>query len=329
MKKEFRYNPQLAFIRNDIKGNLVLDGEFVFKDKKDKLPYQQLIKWMTTRNPQYHEKKSDKFVPQVIHNTAFNHTAEDKLVWLGHSTFYIQLDGLRIITDPVFHSPSPFGLKRKHKLPCAVKQLNNIDCVVLSHGHRDHLDITSLKEIVQHNPDLSVLCPMGFTKLLSSCGFKTIVEMAWWQTFSMKNIRFVFLPAKHWNRRFLYDYNKELWGSFGIFSPEKSIYFAGDTGYDKHFKEIQNYISELDYCLMPIGAYKPKYVMEWAHTSPDEAVQACNELQGKHFIPMHYGTFDLSEEPASEPLHLLKKSKASNHLKAALHVLNVGEDFII
>ncbi|MBK9793817.1 MAG: MBL fold metallo-hydrolase [Sphingobacteriales bacterium] len=104
------------------------------------------------------------------------------------------------------------------------------------------------------------------------------------------------------------------------------MYFAGDTGYAHHFKEINQHFEGFDICLMPVGAYKPKFVMEWAHTSPEEAVQGFHELNGKTFIPMHYGTFDLSDEPASEPVKILKDLKENKQLNGHLKILKVGEE---
>lgn len=326
MKKEIKYNEKLPFIREDIKGNLCIDGEFVFEKKKDKLPFENLFKWITTPNPQRTEKKTDKFKPEVIYSNEFINTKEDKIVWLGHSSFFIQLNGIKILTDPVFYDLTPL-LKRKHDLPCTIQHFKNIDYILLSHGHRDHLDIPTLKKLVKQNPAIEILCPLGFTKMLKEIGFKNIQEAAWWQQYDVEHLDITFLPAKHWNRRFITDYNTTLWGSFAVKTSTKTIYFAGDTGYDIHFKEINNYIPDFDICLMPVGAYKPKFVMEWAHTSPHEAVQGFHELNGKTFIPMHYGTFDLSDEPASEPKKILKELKEKKKLNGNLEILKVGEIF--
>lgn len=116
-------------------------------------------------------------------------------------------------------------------------------------------------------------------------------------------------------------------GSFAIVSNSESLYFAGDTGYDAHFKEINKYFPSFDVCMMPVGAYKPFYVMEWAHTTPQEAVQAFNELNGGNFIPMHYGTFDLSDEPASEPKKILCELEEKKLINGKLQLLKVGEEF--
>jgi L-ascorbate metabolism protein UlaG (beta-lactamase superfamily) len=325
MKKEIKYNHRLSFIRKDIKGNLCLDNEFVFDKKKDKLPFENLFKWITSANPQRSEKKKDTFKPEVIYNQDFLKTQRDKIVWLGHSSFYIQLNNKNILTDPVFYDLTPL-LRRKHDLPCPVADFKNIDYILLSHGHRDHLDIPTLKKLARQNPDCEILCPLGFNKMLKKIGFKNIQEAAWWQQYNIEHLDIVFLPAKHWNRRFITDYNTTLWGSFAIQSASKSIYFAGDTGYDKHFAEINNHFPEFDVCLMPVGAYKPKFVMEWAHTSPEESVKGFHELKGKKFIPMHYGTFDLSDEPASEPVKILHELKSKNKLNGEIAIIKVGEE---
>lgn len=326
--KTYQFNADLKFIRNDIKGNLVIDNEFVFNVKKDKLPFQNLAKWMLTPNPQRAEKKRDTFTPTVISNSSFIENLTNKIVWLGHSSFYIQLNNKHILTDPVFYDLTPF-LKRKHKMPCHISTFTNIDYILLSHGHRDHLDEPTLKKLAKQNPNCEVLCPLGFDKILRKLGFTKIQEAAWWQQYNVEDLIVTFLPAKHWNRRFITDYNTTLWGSFAIQTSNKTIYFAGDTGYDKHFKEINNHFPEFDVCLMPVGAYKPKFVMEWAHTSPQESVQGFHELNGKIFVPMHYGTFDLSDEPASEPKRILQQLEKEKAINGTLKVLHVGEEFLI
>ena len=329
MAKEFKYNPDLQFIREDVPGNLCIDGQFVFGQEKDKLPFERLARWMMSPNPQRREKRKDTFLPTVISNKTFMSDARDKIVWLGHSSFYLQINGIRLLTDPVYYNLAPVRLPRKHKMPCSVADLVSIDYILLSHGHRDHLDLPSLRKILQYNPTIGVLCPLGFRKMLERAGFINIQEAAWWQRYNTPGLQIDFLPAKHWNRRHLFDYNTTLWGSFSIHDQTQRIYFAGDTGYDIHFKQIQDYYPQFDTCLMPVGAYKPHYIMEWAHTSPEDAVKGFHELNGKTFIPMHYGTFDLSDEPAGEPVRILKKMEHSEKLNGSLKILNVGEEFLL
>jgi hypothetical protein len=120
MAEEFRYNKQLSFTRESIKGNLVIDGQFVFDTKKDKLPFENLARWMLTPNPQRAEKRKDNFLPKVIPNKIFMKDDKDKIVWLGHSSFYIQLNGKKLLTDPVYYNLAPVRLPRKHGMPCPV-----------------------------------------------------------------------------------------------------------------------------------------------------------------------------------------------------------------
>lgn len=327
MAKQYRYNPALPFIRDDVQGNLCINGEYVFSDIRDKLPLERLLRWVSSPNPQKKDKQQDKFRPEIHINNNFAESPHDKIVWLGHSSFYIQMGDKRLLTDPVFQHLTPF-MKRRHGLPCDIYQLKNIDYILLSHGHRDHLDIPTLKSILRHNPDCEVLCPLGFEPLLRKTGFRKIQEAAWWQQYNTAGLSISMLPAKHWNRRFLTDYNRTLWGSFSVQYQSQNLYFAGDTGYAHHFREINRYFPAFDVCLMPIGAYKPRYIMEWAHTSPEEAIQAFHELNGKTFIPMHYGTFDLSDEPASEPIQIVRKMHETQQLKGNLHILKVGEEYI-
>lgn len=329
MNITYKYNPNLKFIKEGIKGNLFYDNQFVFDKEIERVPYERFWKWMLGKNPQGREKKADKWCPQVIKNNSFVEDKQDKIVWLGHSSFYMQLNGIRILTDPIFYHVLPVRIRRRHKLPCSVATLKNINLILLSHGHRDHLDVPSLKQILKYNPDVEILCPLGFKKMLQKIGFKKIQEAAWWQQYNFTHLQIDFLPAKHWNRRHLLDFNKTLWGSFAIQYPNKKIYFAGDTAYAPHFKEIQQHYNDFDIALMPIGAYKPKFIMDWAHISPKEAMLASNEMNVKNFIPMHYGTFDLSDEPASEPIEKILKYKKEERLDANLHCLDVGKVYLV
>jgi len=174
--------------------------------------------------------------------------------------------------------------------------------LLLSHGHRDHFDIPSLKIVLANNPSINILGPLNCTALFSKLNVNgTIQEAGWYQKYKSQTVEFVFLPAKHWHRRGVNDFNKVLWGSFYIKGKNQSIYFAGDTAYGRHFKEIKQSVPPIDYCLMPIGAYKPPFLMNLFHVTPEEAFRAYQELGAGNFIPMHYGTFDLSDEPLGEP----------------------------
>ncbi|MBX7225003.1 MAG: MBL fold metallo-hydrolase [Chitinophagales bacterium] len=325
MAKSTRCNPHLSFIKEGYDGNTIIDGQYVYKNKLEKVPFEHLAKWLLTKNPQKREKKADTYIPEVDKSKKILHEKKDFIMWLGHATFLIQVDGIRIITDPVLDNIS-FFLKRRCPLPCHIAELKDIDYIILSHGHRDHLDISSLCKLYDHNPNAKVLCPLNIGQIIrKNTPYHNITEAGWWQRYDEEAIRIEFLPAKHWNRRHLTDFNTTLWGSFGIYGSNVSIYFAGDTALGEHFKQIKETCGAFDYCLMPVGAYKPRFIMEWAHTSPEEAVEAFHHLEGKVFIPMHYGTFDLSDEPAGEPIQQLRQMEKAHEIQGKLLIPKLGE----
>lgn len=302
----YKLNPALNFVK-DYKGNPFKNGQYYFGEEPMELPRSTIFKWMLSPNPYRKEKREDKWAPYVQPLAALPEKHISCIIWLGHASFLIQTGGYRIITDPVFFDLAPV-MRRRHALPISVDKLTQIDYLLLSHGHRDHLDIPSLKKLLPLNPAIKVLCPLGFEAMLKDIGFEFIQEAAWYQQYQTpENLKIVFLPAKHWNRRFLWDYNTTLWGSHWIESNETTIYFAGDTAMADHFKDIRATLGAPDISLLPVGAYLPRFVMEWAHIAPWEALEAFKILESSTFIPMHYGTFDLSEEPASAPLQLLRK----------------------
>jgi L-ascorbate metabolism protein UlaG (beta-lactamase superfamily) len=325
VKSRFLYNKRLPFIAES-PGNLVINGQFVQNHSIEPIPRLKLLKWMFSPNPKRAEKRADNWRPTVIPNNDIVKDDSDKLVWLGHASFYIKMGKYRLLTDPVFNDLTPL-LRRRHSLPCSPTCFTDINYILLSHGHRDHLDLPTLKLLAKQNPNCTILCPLGFDNLIRSIGFIDIQEAAWYQQFQTPDdLKIVFLPAKHWNRRFLWDYNTTLWGSHWIEYRNASVYFAGDTAMDGHFEKIRKYLGKPDYSLLPVGAYLPRYVMEWAHIAPWEAVEAFQILESNFFIPMHFGTFDLSDEPASEPYQLLKQYEAMGQFKNAQLLLpTIGE----
>jgi L-ascorbate metabolism protein UlaG (beta-lactamase superfamily) len=202
--------------------------------------------------------------------------------------------------------------------------LQNVDVVLLSHGHRDHLDERSVKLVLAANPRAVWLVPLRMTPLLTRWGVPMgqIQEAGWWQPFDLPGADFpldlTFLPAQHWHRRGIGDMNRVLWGSVLIKhrATTRTVWFAGDTAWGPHFQEIVDQFGPLDYALMPVGAYKPGFMMRAAHVSPQEAVKAFNVLRAETFLPMHHGTFDLADEPHAEPLRLVQQIAASGGLSA-------------
>ena len=247
-------------------------------------------------------------------------SSEDFICWLTHATFLIQIDSKRFLFDPIF-GDIPF-YKRKSPFPYDVEELGKIDYLLLSHTHYDHYDEPSVKKVLKQSP--KVITPLGMDSYIKKIGKNAdISSMDWYDKYEINSeLSIHFVPAKHWGRRGLNDTNKALWGGFILESSNTTIYFSGDTAYDSHFKEIgETY--EIDYALLPIGAYKPEFIMKNNHTNPDEAYKAYKDLKAKTMIPMHYGTFRLSDEPLSEPLEWITKIQESS--QDEINILNSGE----
>ncbi|MBC5993461.1 MBL fold metallo-hydrolase [Pontibacter cellulosilyticus] len=322
-------NDRLETIKPDYRGNKIIKGKFANGDELYYPDFSKVLKWQLTRNPQREEKKRDDYVPSVKHGCDFITSKEDMVVWLGHASFFVRLKGINFIIDPVLFS-LPL-VKRKTELPCQPEQLLNIDFMLLSHAHRDHLDQQSIKTIFKHNPQLKALIPLEVGKILrNTCRHLPYQEAGWYQKYDLVPgaVEVYFMPAMHWHRRGLSDMNKMLWGSFVLKTPELNLYFAGDTAIGPHFEEIADLLGPMDVCIMPIGAYKPSFLMAKSHLNPHEAVRAYNYLRGGTFVPMHYGTFDLSDEPPSEPVRVVQQLAAAGVLQG-LKLPAIGEPLLL
>jgi L-ascorbate metabolism protein UlaG (beta-lactamase superfamily) len=326
----YHSNPALKIVKPDWPGNKVIRGMFANGAELYVPKMANVWKWKLSRNPQKAEKEQDDYQPAVLPVPDLFQRSEDSITWLGHATFLIRLQGLTFLVDPVlFDLPLT---KRRTALPCPPEAFHPIDYLLLSHGHRDHLDARSLKLVFAQNPRLKAFGPLAMARLVHQMvpGLP-LQEAGWYQQFNLEKhtgLELYYLPAAHWHRRGLRDMNKVLWGSFLLRTPRQLIYFAGDTAQGGHFQEIRHLFGTPDICILPVGAYKPAFMMQQSHLNPGEAVQAFNQLGGKKFIPMHYGTFNLSDEPAGEPVRLLQEMAAAGQIQGQLILPAIGQNLL-
>jgi L-ascorbate metabolism protein UlaG (beta-lactamase superfamily) len=312
-------NPNLHFFKNDVAGNVVdKEGRFINQYNPFIPKSSELWKWQRETNPQKTLKIKGKSGLESNPDLAFLNSNQNGMIWLGHACFLIRINGITILIDPVLGNASP--VKRRTDLPFKMNELKNIDFVLISHDHRDHCDKSSLNALVKLNPNLVILTGLNMAPLLKSwLGNKIqIQDAAWYQTYSNPKLQSAgvnihFLPARHWSKRGLFDTNSRLWGSFMIQSETSNIYFSGDTGYDLHLKEVGDLFSKIDFCIIGVGAYKPEWFMASNHISPQNAYKAFKEMGASKMIPMHYGTFDLSDEPMLEPRQILKELQINDN----------------
>jgi L-ascorbate metabolism protein UlaG (beta-lactamase superfamily) len=323
-------NPDLKTILPSWQGTpLDGNGRFMNHEFPFKQSLGQVFKWMTQTNPQKKFKKEDTWKIPVVKDDSFLSQQNDMIVPLGHASFFIRLAGKNILIDPVIGTIP--ANKRFSEFPVSPSKLVNIDYVLVSHAHFDHCDKPSLKLIQKQNPNAKFLTGLGMESLFRSWGSTNeIQEAGWYQQYNIDDeLEIFYLPTRHWSNRSLSDINKRLWGAYIIRSNERMIYVGADSGYGSHYKEVGELFPGIDVALIGTGAYSPRWFMGPNHQDPEHSVIAFNETKAKVMIPFHYGTFDVSDEPLSEPEQLLRKLQSENRINNTLHIPSLGEPYLI
>ncbi len=250
-----------------------------------------------------------------------------RVTWLGHASTLVEIDGYRVLTDPVFSErASPFasiGPKRFHPTPIPLKQLKNIDAVVISHNHYDHLDKATILHLAAEGA--RILVPLGNGGLLRSWKIppNQIVEMDWWQENKLGDLTLVATPARHYSSRGFFDYQKTLWLSWAIVGPRNRAFFSGDSGYAKSFAEIGERYGPFQFSLIKIGAYGPGQYWIDIHMPPEQSVQVHKDVGGEIMLPVHWATFNLARHDWDEPVKRTKS--AAEKAGIVLATPKVGE----
>ncbi|XP_039524200.1 N-acyl-phosphatidylethanolamine-hydrolyzing phospholipase D isoform X1 [Pimephales promelas] len=261
-----------------------------------------------------------------------------RATWLGHASVLVEMEGLVVLTDPMFSqraSPLAFvGPKRYRDPPCTVEQIPRLDAVVISHTHYDHLDAGSVAALnVRFGSGLCWFVPLGLAEWMRKAGCENVTELDWWVGSRIPghdDVTFICTPAQHWCKRSPVDENKALWGSWTIIGPNCRFFFAGDTGYCSEFKEIGKRLGPFDLAAIPIGAYLPRGIMKSQHVDPEEAVLIHMDIQAKTSLAIHWGTFALAYEYYLEPPARLREAMVNQGLNPdQFFTLHHGESRMI
>ncbi|MDR2581022.1 MAG: MBL fold metallo-hydrolase [Fibromonadaceae bacterium] len=250
---------------------------------------------------------------------------------LGHSSLLVQIDGVRLLLDPVFtNNVSPVSLvnirRFQKNAPITAEELPFIDAVFISHEHYDHLEKSAILALAPKTGYF--LMPLGVGKHLRKWGVDSakIREFTWWQEGTIQGssgqtLRFVCTPARHFSKRTLFKHNETLWASWAFIGSKHRLFFSGDTGYGPHFKQVGHHYGPFDLTLIENGQYSIYW--PYSHVTPEQGVQAHLDLQGKTMMPIHWGSFDLSIHDWWEPIE--RAVKAAEIQKVKLLTPQVGQ----
>ena len=243
--------------------------------------------------------------------------------WIGHATFVMRLGGKLVATDPIW-SARIGTLGRRAAPGVDFARVPPLDVVTISHSHYDHLDMPTLARI---GANALYVVPKDNGDLLRRRGLRRVVELGWWESHTVDDLKITCVPAQHWSFRYPWDRNARLWGGFVFESREGTAYHAGDTAYSAEvFVEIANRFPRIDWAMIPIGAYDPEWFMRSQHLCPEDAGRAWELLGAQRFVAMHWGTFALTDEPLGEPPERLRAWWSARGIDPdRLWILDVGE----
>ncbi len=293
------------------------DGKFVNQSTTAmEMDIWKLIKEMLASAP--NRKPIKDINPQKIDAVGLdNHFYEEtRLTWIGHSTFLLQIQGKKILIDPMFgNTPSPHQLlgteRYSEKLPFDLNKLGYVDAVILSHDHYDHLDYNSI--LILKDKVGEFITPLGVGSHLLSWGVEPckIVELNWWESIDVGDLKLICTPSRHFSGRGLFDRNPTLWSSWVIKGESVNIFFSGDGGYDTHFKTIGDKYGPFDISMVECGQYNENWSQ--IHMMPEETAQAAKDLNSRLLLPMHWGAFTLALHDWTDPIErVLLKAQELN-----------------
>lgn len=305
------------------------DGEqFHNQEAHDRHGFTDLLKWQLTRELGPWKDWTD--APPGPRPPARVGRGQMRVTFVNHATVLLQMDGLNILTDPVWSETvgplTGVGPRRVRPPGLRFEDLPPIDVVLISHDHYDHLDVPTLKRVVAaHRP--RVFAGLGTRALLSEEGIEDAIDLDWWQVSDLApEVHLTSVPATHFSNRGLCDRDNTLWMGFVVSSPAGIAYFAGDTGYGQHFRQIHERFGAIRLAVLPIGAYLPRWFMSPIHIDPAEAVKAQQELGASTSVAIHFGTFKQADDGQERPIQDLDQALSrAGSPRPRFWVLGFGE----
>ncbi len=296
------------------------------------VPWRAYLKFLlqrTFRDTQPIPIPAGHVIPEPIAVGVLDALADhDTMTWLGHATFLVRLGGTTVITDPFLSArASPFSfLGPRRFVPPGIARTNlpQIDIVVLSHNHDEHLDLGTLARL-RRRDRITAVVPLGVGRSLAKLGFRHVFELDWYEAVTVAGVTITALPAQHWSNA-----NRTLWMGAAIESPHHRVYFAGDSGYGPTFAETGRRHGPFDVGLVGIGAYEPRALMAPGHTNPEEAIALARDMRCRQVVGMRWGTIALGSEPPFEaPLRFLRAAAAAGYAEDDAMVFRIGETRIL
>lgn len=219
-------------------------------------------------------------------------------VWIGHATWAVRLGGKLLVTDPIWSRSISGVARRLSPVGIELDAMPPVDIVLVTHDHRDHMDEPTLARLPA---TARYIVGIGNGERMRALGKTDIVELDWWETHTFGELAITLVPARHWSMRMPWNRNATLWGGFVVRGPEGALYHAGDTAWGEHFAEIGARVGSIDWAMLPIGGFAPRWFMEPQHIDPEEAARGFLALGARHLLAMHWGTFRLTDEAVGEP----------------------------
>ena len=292
----------------------------------------EILRWGITDRLRGRRRPRPPGLPAPIVGPDFDllqsRSSQPWLTWLGHASFLGSLGGHRFLIDPVLSAHAGWLYRRHLPPPLTIDQIPTVSAVLVTHNHYDHLDIGLIRALPA---ELPVVVPDGMGRWMEKNGRHHVIELQWWQEAEVGDLRVTLVPACHWSRRGVFDTNRVLWGGYVVKGGGNSVYHSGDTASFNGFGEIGRRFPKLDAAMLPIGGYEPAWFMEPYHLNPEQAGRAFLQTGARRLVPMHWGSFQLTDESLCEPADRMRSWWLSEDPgeDKSLDLLAVGETLLM